>query len=73
MVALVGASATICREPGQARKGAAAAADLGAGVSLAGVTPILLRPASQKPPVFHLILFFNVSFPTYLFSSRRQS
>lgn len=34
-----GASATINREPGQARKGAAAAVDLGAGVLLVGSPP----------------------------------
>lgn len=42
MVAPVGPPATIRREPGQARKGAATVADLGAGVRLAGVTSNLL-------------------------------
>ncbi len=44
MVAPVGPPATISREPGQARKGAATTADLGAGVWLAGV-------ASKSPAV----------------------
>jgi len=40
-----GASATINREPGQARKGAAAAVDLGAGMLLVGSPPILFFPS----------------------------
>ena len=43
VVAPVGLPATICCEPRQARKGAAAAADSGAGVRWAGVAiPLLL-------------------------------
>ena len=40
MVGSVGPPATISREPGQARKGAAAAVTLCAGVWLAGLTSI---------------------------------
>ena len=43
MVAPVGFLATIRREPGQARKGAATVADLGAGVWLAGVASNFIR------------------------------
>ncbi len=40
MVALIGSSATIDCEPGQARKGAATAIDSGAGVQLVGAITI---------------------------------
>jgi len=46
MVGLVGPPATINREPGQARKGAATTVDLGAGVWLAGLASILNQSLS---------------------------
>ncbi len=42
MVACIGPLATVNCEPGQARKGAAAAVDLGAGVWLVRVASIIL-------------------------------
>jgi len=47
MVDLVGPPATINREPGQARKGAATAVDLGAGVWLAGSASTRFFPFSE--------------------------
>ena len=43
MVTRIGPLATISREPGQARKGAAAAVDLGAGVWLVRVATLYIR------------------------------
>lgn len=56
MVSLAGPLATINREPGQARKGAATTVDLGAGVWLVGFTSntwlqITLAQPSNQPYV----------------------
>ena len=73
VVAPVGPPATISREPGQARKGAATAADLGAGVWLAGVASkfphiliaSLVREADAKREnMLSLLLTFRTQNPT---------
>ena len=57
-----GASATISREPGQARKGAAVAVDLGAGVSLAG-HPQYQIPPHTEPLHLRFLLLLRFSTP----------
>ena len=49
MVTCIGPLATISCEPGQARKGAAAAVDLGAGVRLVRVTTLLNKRTAMMP------------------------
>lgn len=59
MVGSVGPPATISREPGQARKGAAAAVTLCAGVWLAGLTS--MTPSLQFPSLSSSLITALVS------------